>query len=542
VPTNRTVTRRLALLAALAALACTAPAAAFANDTILVKFASPTGASAKVAAVGDDVTGKVVGGVEVVDPQPGETVADALTRYRARPDVLYAEPNRVFHLFDLGAPSDTWYGDQWGLQAISALGGWSIFPGTFSASPSVPVGIVDTGVDATHPDLSARVSSLSATCLDDACTQGVPTDDNGHGTHVTGIAGAQTDNGIGVAGLAYSSPLIVVRVFADGSDGAYDSDIANGIAWAASHGAKVINLSLGATGGPHPVTLCDAVHLAINSYDTAIVVAAGNGDPPGIPTSAPTWPAACPGAIGVSATDDSDLPGTFSNYGNPNVFVSAPGVDVLSTWPGNTYAYLDGTSMAAPHVAGLVGLIRSLHPEASVDQVREILALSSDKVGAWAYGADPYGMCAGCTWEQHYGYGRINVQRALSAGVPPPPPLPPAPPAPPPPPPPPPPPSAAPDTKAPTVHVYAAAGRHRVTLRLRYRVRDESSRTSERLFVYRKTKLLKSFTRPLRTTDDAVAYWVGFKFATRGSYRYCVRASDAAGNRSPLACAAIKMR
>ena len=251
-PTNRNVTRRLALLAALAALACTAPAAASADATILVKFASPTGASAKVDALGDDVTGKAVGGVEVVDPQPGESVADALARYRARPDVLYAEPNRVFHLFDLGAPSDTWYGDQWALPAISALGGWSIFPGTFSASPSVPVGIVDTGVDATHPDLSARVSSLSATCLDDACTQGVPTDDNGHGTHVSGIAGAQTDNGIGVAGLAYASPLIVVRVFAAGSGGAYDSDIANGIAWAASHGAKVINLSLGATGGPYP--------------------------------------------------------------------------------------------------------------------------------------------------------------------------------------------------------------------------------------------------------------------------------------------------
>ena len=92
------------------------------------------------------------------------------------------------------------------------------------------------------------------------------------------------------------------------------------------------------------------------------------------------------------------------------------------------------------------------------------------------------------------------------------------------------------------MHVYAAAGRHRVTLRLRYRVRDESGRTSERLFVYRKAKLLKSFTRPLRTTDDAVAYWVGFKFATRGSYRYCVRASDSAGNRSPLACAAIRIR
>ena len=92
------------------------------------------------------------------------------------------------------------------------------------------------------------------------------------------------------------------------------------------------------------------------------------------------------------------------------------------------------------------------------------------------------------------------------------------------------------------MHVYPTSGRHRVSLRLRYRVRDESGRTSERVVVYRKTKVLKTFTRPLRTTDDAVAYWVGFKFATRGSYRYCVRASDGSGNRSPLLCAAIRVR
>ena len=222
--------RRLSLAAVLAALACAAPALAAASPTILVKFASPAGASAKVAALGDDVTGRTVGDVQVVDPRPGESMAAALARYRARPDVLYAEPNRVFQLFDLSAPSDPGYVDQWALPAISALGGWSVFPGTFSPSPSVPVGIVDTGVDATHPDLSARVSGLSATCLSDVCSQGLPTDDNGHGTHVSGIAGAQTDNGVGVAGLAYASPLIVVRVFAAGSGGAYDSDIANGIA------------------------------------------------------------------------------------------------------------------------------------------------------------------------------------------------------------------------------------------------------------------------------------------------------------------------
>jgi hypothetical protein len=92
------------------------------------------------------------------------------------------------------------------------------------------------------------------------------------------------------------------------------------------------------------------------------------------------------------------------------------------------------------------------------------------------------------------------------------------------------------------VHVYAAIGRHRKPLHLRYRVQDNSGHTSERVLVYRKTKLLKTFKRALRTTDDAVAYWVGYSFAKRGTYRYCVRASDAAANQSRLACATIRIR
>jgi len=538
------VIRRFALLAAFAALACTAPAAALANSTILVKFASPTGATAKVESLGDQVDGTTLGGVKIVDPQPGESVADALARYQARPDVIYAEPNRIVHLFDLPDPDDTWYADQWALPTISAVAGWSIFPGTFAAPTGAPIGIVDTGIDATHPDLAAKVASSGATCLGSGCGAGTPTDPWGHGTHVSGIAGAATNDGVGVAGLALGSPIIPVRVFHDDGTGtpiAFDSDVANGIAWAATHGARAINLSLG---GGYSLTECNAVELAINSYHAVVVAAAGNS---GVAT--PTYPAACPGVVGVAATDDSDLPASFSNYGSPDVFVSAPGVFILSTWPAaidgdcpyvepSGYCHLDGTSMAAPYVTALAALIMSEHPEASVSQVKQVLAQSSDKVGGVTYGADPYGFCSTCTWEAHHGYGRINVQRALSMALPPPPP----PPAPPGPPAPPPPPASAPDRKAPVVHVYAASGRHRRALHLRYRVQDDRGHTSERLFVYRKTKLLKTFSRSLRTTDDAVAYWVSFRFALSGTYRYCVRATDAAGNRSRLACAAIRIR
>ncbi|HSC50356.1 MAG TPA: S8 family serine peptidase [Gaiellaceae bacterium] len=520
-------------MAFVCALACSWTGGASAASTILVKFAHPATAAAKVAALGDDATGSVTGGVTVVDPQPGEGVASALADYRGRPDVVYAEPNRVLHLFNVTTPNDSLYGSQWALPAISAVQGWSVFPATFSAVPTAPVGIVDTGVDATHEDLVGRISPSSATCVSGACTPGVPTDGDGHGTHVAGIAGAIADNGLGVAGLAYDSPLVVVRVFpGDASQGAALSDVADGIAWAAQHGAKVINLSLGTTGGAYPVTLCNAVQTATSAYGAVVVAAAGNGDPPGTPVSTPTYPAACPGAIGVAATDLGDLPGTFSNYGSPDVFVSAPGVSVLSTLPGNSYGYLSGTSMASPYVTALVGLIRSLHPEASVAQVREILALSAAKVGSGSYGADPYGTCAGCTWDQHYGYGRIDVARALATAVPTAPPAaPPPPPAP-----------AARDTSAPFVRVYAASGRPHRLVRLRYHVQDDSGRTAERLLVYRRTKPLRTLSRPLRTTDAAVAYWVGVTFAARGSYRYCVRATDAAGNHSGLACARIRIR
>ena len=528
------VARCVFLLAVLGALWCFWASAATAADTILVKFAHPSTAAAKVDALGDDATGSVTGGVTVVDPQPGETVSDALADYRARPGVVYAEPNRALRLFDLTAPNDSYYGSQWALAAISAVQGWSVFPATFSGVPTAPIAIVDTGVDATHEDLAGRISPLSASCLSDVCTQGVPTDDDGHGTHVSGIAGASADNGVGVAGLAYDSPLIVVRVFpSDSTQGAALSDVADGIAWAAQHGAKVINLSLGATGGAYPVTLCNAVQAAI-SNGVVVVAAAGNGDPPGTPVSTPTYPAACPGVVGVAATDASDVPGSFSNFGSPDVFVSAPGVSVVSTLPGDSYGYMSGTSMASPYVTALVALIRSLHPEASVAQLRELLALSSDKVGGGSYGVDPYATCAGCTWNQHYGYGRIDVSRALATAVPTAPstaPLPP-PPAPP----------ATRDTSPPGVRVYAASGRRHQPVRLRYRVHDNGGRTSERVRVYRGTKLLKTFTRPLRSTDASVAYWVTYSFPARAAYRFCVRATDGARNTSALRCAWVRIR
>ena len=161
---------------------------------------------------------ETAGKVAVVDPGPGESVADAVAAYRARPDVAYAEPNRFRHLLALGTPDDPDYSQQWALSTIDAVGGWSVFPGTFTPAAGVPIGIVDTGVDGSHTDLSGRLSADSAVCLSGGCTAGTPTDPVGHGTHVAGIAGAATNNAVGVAGLDFASPLIAVRVFHDDPD------------------------------------------------------------------------------------------------------------------------------------------------------------------------------------------------------------------------------------------------------------------------------------------------------------------------------------
>ena len=540
---------RCAAVLALLALVCAAPATASADPTILVKFTRPANAPAKVASLGDHFVRDVVGHVSVVRLAPGETTAQALADYRSRDDVAYAEPNLRLHLLDLN-PDDTYFASQWALSTIAAPAGWSLFPGTFAPSPFGAVGIVDTGVDATHPDLQGRISTSSATCLGSICTAGIPTDGDGHGTHVSGIAGAATDNSVGVAGLSFASSLIVVRVFDNSGSGAALSDVANGIAWAASHGAKTINLSLGAySPGGVPITLCNAVELAMNSYHSVVVAAAGNDA-----VASPFYPAACPGVVGDAATDQSDLPASFSNYGSPNVFVSAPGVNLLSTYPEAFspydcaltdplgYCTMSGTSMAAPVVAALSGLIRSEHPEATVGQVRQMLAENSDKLGPGPYVPAPVGTCAGCTWEQAYGYGRINVQRTLMAAVPPLPPPPPPPAPPPPPPPSAPPPAPARDTTAPALRVYDARGRHGTLVRLRYRVRDDKGETSEKLTVFRRNRLLRRFTRPLRPTDNAVVYWIAWRAPrVRGSYRFCVRATDRTGNHSALKCAFVRI-
>jgi Subtilase family len=379
------------------------------SSTILVKFTSAAHEASAIAAEGDRHVGDTPTHVAVVDIR-GADVDAKVAAYGARSDVVYAEPNYIAHAY-LASPSDPSFSSQWAYSKIQAVSGWSIYPNAYVSSGGATLAVVDTGVEASHPDLAGRAQTASgATCLSGTCVAGPATDDNGHGTHVAGIAGATTNNATGVAGTSFSSPIIPVKVLDSTGSGTYAS-VASGILWAAQHGARVMNLSLG--GPSYSQTLCDAVATATNTYKVLVVAAAGNSN-----SSAPSYPAACPGAVGVAATDSNDARASFSNYGSPDVFVSAPGIGILSTYLGGTYRTLSGTSMATPFVTGLAALLIGQNSASSPTTIKQRLAQTSDKIGGVTYGSDPYGTCTGCTWSSSFGYGRINVYRALSAGAP----------------------------------------------------------------------------------------------------------------------------
>jgi thermitase len=275
------------------------PVSARDASTILVKFRNAAAGDAVVARHGDRHLATTATGVHVVKLAPGASVAREVAWYASRASVVYAEPNYIARS-SLAAPNDPNYASDWGMEKVRAADGWTAYPGTYSSTGGVPIAIVDTGVQSTHPDLSGRVQTSSgADCTGAAstCIAGGAADDNGHGTHVAGIAGASTNNGVGVAGVAFSSPLIPVKVLNASGSGTYAS-ITNGIVWAVQRGAKVINMSLGGTG--YSQALCDAVSSAVGS-GVMVVAAAGNSG-----NAVPSYPAACPGVVGVAATDSSD--------------------------------------------------------------------------------------------------------------------------------------------------------------------------------------------------------------------------------------------
>lgn len=310
----------------------------------------------------------------------------ALQAYASLEEVEYAELNYLYYIF--ATPNDAFFGSQYALysasyQGIDAVRGWDIEQG----NQGVLVAVIDTGVDDTHEDLAGKVVKGYDFVNEDFD----PRDDHGHGTHVSGIIAATANNGRGIAGVCPGCSILAVKVITADGSGA-NSWIANGISNAVNLGANIINLSLGGLERSQTIQL--AVEQAYQSG--AIIVAASGNDGTGVPL----YPGAFPEVITVAATDKYGDHASFSNYGS-HVELTAPGEAIYSTLPGNRYEAWNGTSMACPHVAGLAGLIWSRNPGLTNQQVRQVMAATSQDLGA--VGRDTY-----------YGHGRVNAYAALA--------------------------------------------------------------------------------------------------------------------------------
>ncbi|WP_409298520.1 S8 family peptidase [Peribacillus sp. SCS-26] len=308
-----------------------------------------------------------------------------LQYFNHNPKVLYAEPNYIYMQNDeKKGPNDSLYRKnyQWNLHSVRAEEGWDITKG----DKGIKIAVIDTGVDLDHPDLKQRlVRGYNVLAKNNNAD-----DDNGHGTHVAGIIASKTNNLKGVAGLTWFNKIMPVKVMNDkGYGNAFD--VARGVIWAADHGADVINLSLG-NYQPSAV-MKEAVQYAFNK-NIVITTAAGNDN-----TDQPSFPAAYPEVICVAAVDYNGKRADFSNFGE-YVDVSAPGVEIPSTYFHKQYASLSGTSMAAPHVAALAGLIRSANPRLKNTEVMTLISKNSFDLGK--KGFDPY-----------YGSGVIDIRRSL---------------------------------------------------------------------------------------------------------------------------------
>ena len=399
-----------------------APIASIAPEDELLVGVTPEAHSTGIARQALLAVGDIVGtlpsiGVHKVRIPRGMGLERAAQRIAAMPGVRFVEPNYILSI--CATPNDPAFAtQQYGPQKIQADLAWDLW------NPVAPVviAIVDTGVDNTHPDLTNKVlrdavGIVGYNALTHARSDAL--DDHGHGTHCAGIAAAQVNNGIGIAGIAgwnglagsdfTYTKIMPVKVLSQWGSGTTDQ-VADGIIWAANNGADVISLSLG---GPGSTTLANAVSYAW-SKGCMVVCAAGNSS-----SSTPSYPAAYPEAIAVAATDASDTICSFSNWGSW-VQVAAPGANIYSTTPTYpatagyplNYHTLSGTSMACPHVSGEAALIWSNNPMLTNADVKALIINNTD----------PYNPYSGRT----IAGGRVNVYRAMGGQPLPPPPQPPA--------------------------------------------------------------------------------------------------------------------
>jgi len=392
-------------------------------------------------------------GVQMHALPTGLSVEEAVALYRQDPDILYAEPNYIRRA-SAALPDDPKLGEQWGLHNagqvvgttppfrgradadIDAPEAWEITTGS-TGSSSIIIAVIDSGVDYTHPDLSANIWANAGdpwtnpqdpstgngldddgnaypddfhgwnfvgtqTCTVDAnnncnCTPDDPVgtndpmDDNGHGTHVSGIIAARGDNGAGIAGVLWNAQIMPLKILDANGCGSTGDEI-QAIDYAIQKGARIINASFG---GPD---LSSSEEDAIRAAsDAGIVVVAAAGNESSNNDNLAIYPASfdISNVISVAASDSNDQLSFFSNFGKNQVDLAAPGTCIYSTTPvgsfalqgeiscNNTpitpnYAYISGTSMAAPHVSGVAGLLFSQDPSLTPEAIRTIILTTAD--------------------------------------------------------------------------------------------------------------------------------------------------------------------
>lgn len=303
----------------------------------------------------------------VVDPPAGVSPEELAAQLAAEPGVRFAEPEH--YVYAAWVPNDL-APELWGPTRIGLPKAWD-----YSRGYGVKIAVIDTGIMSTHEDLAGSVVggyNFVANNYDYM-------DDNGHGTHVAGIAAARTGNWIGIAGTAGQSSLLAAKAL-DAQGRGTDGDLADAIHWSVDQGAGVINMSL--TSPEYSTVIAEAVKYA-ESRNVIVVAAAGNDG-----CNQLSFPAALPGVVSVGAIDNVSAWAEFSNAA-PELDMSAPGVGIWSTvrnmaFPSqnNWYAAFDGTSMASPFAAGSAALLRAYRPAYSADLAVAVMRRQVEGVGA----------------------------------------------------------------------------------------------------------------------------------------------------------------
>lgn len=394
----------LLLCAWVAPVRAQVPPPEYAPGCVIVKY-KPSVQAATRASMRAALGAEVVSRLELIDAElldvRGVSVPEAVTRLRLDPRVEYAEPDYLVHA--LRAPNDPRYPEQYGLHNLGQTGGvagadigaeaaWDRFTG----DPSIIVGVIDTGMDLTHPDLAPNLwtnpGEIPANGVDDdgngyvddihgydfVNRDGDPTDDNGHGTHCCGVIAARGDDGVGIAGVNWRLQLMALK-FLDYAGSGTSSNAVLALQYAVRMGCRLTSNSWG--GGPASQAMLNAV-AAAGAAGQLFVTAAGNAGSDN--DAVPVFPASysAENILVVAATDHADQLTGFSNYGLTSVDIAAPGDQILSTWPGGGYRLLSGTSMATPHVAGAAAFLLGRFPSMTAMQAKaQLMRLSRSLPG-----------------------------------------------------------------------------------------------------------------------------------------------------------------